>query len=209
MKEALPYKNIFHEIKNYIQNRFKKVYEPNPAPPFVIGGADIAALAMAASKTTELYSVAKESITHLPENKRDKTGDNLLKNDETQAGTTDKSKTADNKANPNGTYGQIYKKYKGKLYGINSQLHQIYRNSIEKLSNLKRLYEGKVSSTLKRIPYNSLKKSGLTNKVEKLSRYLKNRIHYQVDRPTYIGRVPIKYDKRQEEGGLEELLKAA
>ena len=205
MMTATPtYQNIFVGLEKYLQKKLKRDYEPSPSAPFVIGGADIAAIAMAASKTPELYSVAKESMPHLPENRRNETGDNLLKNDKPQAGTTDKSKTADNNSNPYGAYGQIYEKYKDKLYGIKSRLQQIYRDSIEKLSKLRSLNEGKVSNALKRIPYNPLKKSNL---VEKFSTYLRSK-KYQSDRPKYIGRVPITYNK-QEEGGLEELLKAA
>ena len=202
------YQTIFTGLEKYLQKKLKRDYELSPSAPFVIGGADIAAIAMAASQTSELYSVAKEAMPHLPENRRNETGDNLSKNDKPQAGTTDKSKTTENNSNPYGAYGQIYEKYKDKLYGIKSRLQQIYRDSIEKLSKLRSLNEGKVSNALKRIPYNPLKKTNLTEKVEKFSRYLRSK-KYQADRPKYIGGLPITYNKQQEEGDLEELLKAA
>ena len=78
MKETPAYKHFLIELKRYFQNTIKKEYEPSPAPPFVIGGADIAAVAMAASKTPELTSVTQD-MPYLPENKRNETGDNVLK----------------------------------------------------------------------------------------------------------------------------------
>ena len=202
------YQTLFTGFQKYLQKKLKRDYEPSQSTQFVIGEAGIAAIAMAASKTPELYSVAKEAMTHLPENRRNEIGDNLLKNDKSQAGTADKSKTTDNNPNPYVAYGKIYEKHEDKIYGIKSRLQQIYRDSNEKLGKLKRLYEDKISNALKRIPYNPLKKSNLTEKVEQFLRYLKSK-KYQSNRPKYMGRVPITYNKQEEESGLEELLKAA
>jgi len=66
-----------HIRKLYKYINIKRNYEPSPAAPLTISGADTAALAIAAGSITEATSLGKESTPYLSENRRNDAGNNL------------------------------------------------------------------------------------------------------------------------------------
>ena len=73
------------------------------------------------------------------------------------------------------------------MYATGSRLQQIYRDSIEKLSKLKVLYEGKVRNVLKSAFYNPFRKTGLETMVQGLFSYadIGPRIYLVAVKPQY------------------------
>ena len=203
VKHIASYIDILLDLyRKQFKNKIKRDYEPKPSTPgLIIGGKSIADLAMIASKTHEKYSIAAESLQYAAENKRNEI------TSKPQIASTNKDK---NKQNSYKQYGQAYQKYQQALEYLRQKASRVYAEIIDAVKKARQGIYNQQPKNIARQPYNSFKKSGLTGKVVQFSEYLKNRRDYPIiRRRDYASTISGVYNKNQEEGGLEELLKAA
>src|SRR3989338_9732434 len=186
------------EVFEYLLRNLRSIRGNENLINSTAGANGIAAIAMAASRQSEAYSVARESMPYLPENRRDELA---LRSQETTS--------LQNKNSYNG-YQRLYEKYTKLIYGAKSKAREAYKNSIEKaFKKLRSVYQGKNSSNLRRVPYNPFKSSGLSGKVTDTSKYLANRkAGYEITQITAYRRSGVTYKANHETGGLEKMLAA-
>ena len=194
--------------KGRFQDKLKRDYAPSPPPEgLIIGGKAIAAIAVAAGKDTEIYSVAREAMPYIAELRREEV---LIRPQSvSNQGNAFKKKKEGNKSYRE--YGQLYQKYDESLHTAKSKIKEVYGDIIERAFRKLRVYQGNNNQDFKKESYNPFRKSGLNGRVVQLLAYpMTKRVMYPVnERPKYIRATPIYHNKNQEEGGLELLLKAA
>lgn len=196
-----PAESLLESFKERFRNKAKIDYVPKPSiPGLIIGGIGIAASAMAAGRTSEMYSLAREAIPNLAESRREEI---VLKPQSTLA---NKDK---NKQNHYMRYGQLYKKYQRAMDYLKQRTSKAYAEIIDAVKKTKHgLYDSQPRNLTKQ-KYDTLKKSGLTGKVLEFSKYLKNIKEYPiVKKHNYETRSSIPYIKNQGLGCLEEKLAA-
>ena len=189
--------------RKQFKNKIKRDYEPKPSTPgLIIGGKSIAALAMAAGKTSEAYSMAAESLRYAAENKRSELSSSPQ--------TISISKNNDGKnQNSYGKYGQAYEKYQQALEYLRQKASRVYTEIIDAVKKARQGIYSQHPKNPTRQPYNPFRKLGLTGKVVELSKHLKDRTNYPIiRRRDYASTISGAYNRNQGIGGLEEKLAA-
>ncbi len=186
------YKSLIELLKaQYGTKKLQREYEPSSRPQgLLIGGAAVAASAMAAAQTPGEYSLPREAMIYLVENRRNESGDNLLKVDVTR---NQLSKDKNGKDDQYKTYSALVKKYEEKIYQSQQKLRQVYRDAVSKISKLSAFYGGKVANAARKILHDPHKKSGLEGKLFKFPKYEPRRNNYAAERPQYVKSVAGEY----------------
>ena len=142
---------------------------------------------MAAASTPETYSLPREAMPYLPENRRNQTGDNMLK---VEVPGKQLSKDPNKKDDSYSKYGAYGKKYAIGNYLSREKLNQIYQETKARLGKLGVFYSGKVTNAARKISYNPFRKFGLESRVG-----IKNppKNVYEFRKPEYIRTVPQNY----------------
>ena len=202
------YKAIIEWLKlQYSNRKVQREYEPSSRPQgLLIGGAAVAASAMAAAQTSGEYSLAREALPYLPENRRNETGDNMLK---VEVPGNQLSKDQNKKGDSYGKYNASYKNYQDKIYLARQKLQQIYQDAVSRLGKLSAFYGGRVKSAIRKLPYNPFKRLGLESRMGNVRAYSRQTapVYSLVTRTRYSTQVPSGYNRREKD--LEDIIKAA
>lgn len=199
------YLNLIELLRaQYSSNKIRREYEPGSRPQgLLIGSPAVAASVMAASQTPEKYSLARESLPYLAENRRNGTGDNLLKVDVARNQLSKDNKGKDDMYK---TYQAMAKKYEARLYQSQQKLRQVYRDAVSKISKLSVFYGGKVANAARKIFYNPHKKSGLEGRIKKFSNYFRGNANgYNNYKPKYLTLTVGKYDETPHYGDSSQV----
>ena len=199
------YQNLIELLRaQYSSKKVQREYEPSSRPQgLLIGGPAVAASAMAAAQIPERYSLAREALPYLAENRRNGTGDNLLKVD---VARNQLSKDKNGKDDQYKTYRAMAKKYEEKIYQSQQKLRQVYRDAVSKITKLSAFYGEKVANAARKALYNPNKKFGLERRIKKLANYLNVNIRgYASERPQYAALTVGKYNETLKDGEPSQL----